>query len=97
MGIYAPRFTKATLPSCNFLKIFLSNRFRSQNFAWKCYVIIIFHRETLEENNTALEQERKLNVELLYSIFPADIAENLWLGKQVQAKTLSVSVVRFGL
>jgi len=53
--------------------------------------IIIFERETLQENNTALEQERKLNVELLYSIFPADIAENLWLGKQVQAQTLSVS------
>nr|CAB3251390.1 guanylate cyclase soluble subunit alpha-2-like [Phallusia mammillata] len=45
-------------------------------------------RASLEENNNALEQERRLNVELLYSIFPADIAENLWLGKQVKARQL---------
>ncbi|XP_026691493.2 guanylate cyclase soluble subunit alpha-2 isoform X1 [Ciona intestinalis] len=45
-------------------------------------------RGTLEENNNALEQERRLNVDLLYSIFPVDIAEDLWLGKQVKARQL---------
>ncbi|XP_076823651.1 uncharacterized protein LOC143469725 isoform X2 [Clavelina lepadiformis] len=52
-------------------------------------------KETLEENNNALEQERRLNVELLFSIFPADIAEDLWLGKQVQAKTLESVTMLF--
>uniref|UniRef100_H2Z230 guanylate cyclase n=1 Tax=Ciona savignyi TaxID=51511 RepID=H2Z230_CIOSA len=45
-------------------------------------------RGSLEENNEALEQERRLNVDLLYSIFPVDIAEDLWLGKQVKARQL---------
>jgi len=51
---------------------------------------LLLGRKSLEENNSALEQERRLNVELLYSIFPAEIAEDLWMGKQVKAKQLKV-------
>nr|XP_039258441.1 guanylate cyclase soluble subunit alpha-1-like isoform X1 [Styela clava] len=45
-------------------------------------------RSTCEENNHALEKERRLNTELLYSIFPADVAEDLWMGKQIKARKI---------
>lgn len=38
----------------------------------------------------ALEQEKNLNVDLLYSMFPSDIAKVLLTGKKVQAKKVKV-------
>jgi len=49
---------------------------------------LVLARETLEENNRALESERKLNVELLYSMFPADVAKTLLTGNNIIAKEL---------
>lgn len=46
----------------------------------------------MEENNSALERERRLNVDLLNSIFPADIAQDLWLGRQVETREFQVSL-----
>lgn len=38
-------------------------------------------KNSIEEGNAAVAKERKKNVSLLYLIFPAEIAESLWLGK----------------
>lgn len=46
-------------------------------------------KSSIEEANSAVAQERKKNVSLLHLIFPADIAENLWDGSTVDAKTYS--------
>lgn len=40
-------------------------------------------KNSIEEGNAAVAKERKTNVSLLYLIFPAEIAESLWLGKFV--------------
>lgn len=37
-------------------------------------------KNSIEEGNAAVAKERKKNVSLLYLIFPAEIAESLWLG-----------------
>lgn len=44
-------------------------------------------RASIEEGNAAVAKERKKNVSLLNLIFPSDIAENLWCGKPIEAKT----------
>lgn len=46
-------------------------------------------KSSIEEANSAVAQERKKNVSLLHLIFPAEIAENLWDGSTVDAKTYS--------
>ena len=51
----------------------------------------LLSRETLEENTMALEQEKNLNVELLYSMFPSDIAKILLTGKNIQARKVKVN------
>lgn len=44
-------------------------------------------KSSIEEANSAVIKERKKNVSLLHLIFPAEIAENLWDGSTVDAKT----------
>lgn len=44
-------------------------------------------KNSIEEGNKAVAKERKKNVSLLYLIFPPEIAEALWLGNIVDAKT----------
>lgn len=44
-------------------------------------------KSSIEEGNAAVAKERKKNVSLLYLIFPAEIAESLWLGSTIDAKT----------
>lgn len=44
-------------------------------------------KSSIEEGNTAVMKERKKNVSLLHLIFPAEIAESLWLGSAIEAKT----------
>ncbi|XP_041054413.1 guanylate cyclase soluble subunit alpha-2 isoform X1 [Carcharodon carcharias] len=43
-------------------------------------------KATLENAHQALEEEKKKTVDLLYSIFPGDVAQQLWQGKSVQAR-----------
>ncbi|MBN3309528.1 GCYA2 cyclase, partial [Amia calva] len=43
-------------------------------------------KATLERTHQALEEEKKKTVDLLYSIFPGDVAQQLWQGKSVQAR-----------
>ncbi|XP_041438618.1 guanylate cyclase soluble subunit alpha-2-like [Xenopus laevis] len=43
-------------------------------------------KATLEKTHQALEEEKKKTVDLLYSIFPGDVAQQLWEGKSVQAR-----------
>ncbi|XP_075707699.1 guanylate cyclase soluble subunit alpha-2 [Rhinoderma darwinii] len=43
-------------------------------------------KATLEKTHQALEEEKKKTVDLLYSIFPGDVAQHLWEGKSVQAR-----------
>ncbi|XP_017083291.2 head-specific guanylate cyclase [Drosophila eugracilis] len=44
-------------------------------------------KNSIEEANSAVTKERKKNVSLLHLIFPAEIAEKLWLGSSIDAKT----------
>lgn len=44
-------------------------------------------KSSIEEGNAAVTKERKKNVSLLQLIFPEDIAERLWLGSQIDAKS----------
>ncbi|KAM7360551.1 guanylate cyclase 1 soluble subunit alpha 2 [Cochliomyia hominivorax] len=44
-------------------------------------------KSSIEEANAAVTKERKKNVSLLHLIFPAEIAERLWLGASIDAKT----------
>nr|XP_014090710.2 head-specific guanylate cyclase [Bactrocera oleae] len=44
-------------------------------------------KSSIEEANAAVAKERKKNVSLLHLIFPAEIAERLWLGASIDAKT----------
>ncbi|XP_067841524.1 guanylate cyclase soluble subunit alpha-2 [Heptranchias perlo] len=43
-------------------------------------------KATLEKAHQDLEEEKKKTVDLLYSIFPGDVAQQLWQGKSVQAR-----------
>ncbi|KAJ8343165.1 hypothetical protein SKAU_G00304940 [Synaphobranchus kaupii] len=43
-------------------------------------------KATLERTHQALEEEKKRTVDLLYSIFPGDVAQQLWQGQVVQAR-----------
>uniref|UniRef100_A0A4W3JDA1 guanylate cyclase n=1 Tax=Callorhinchus milii TaxID=7868 RepID=A0A4W3JDA1_CALMI len=43
-------------------------------------------KATLENTHQALEEEKKKTVDLLYSIFPGNVAQELWQGEPVQAK-----------
>lgn len=40
-------------------------------------------KSSIEEGNIAVMKERKKNVSLLHLIFPAEIAESLWLGRKI--------------
>lgn len=44
-------------------------------------------KKEVEEGHEAVSKERKKNVSLLQLIFPDEIAEKLWLGKQVDAQS----------
>ncbi|XP_040188083.1 guanylate cyclase soluble subunit alpha-1 [Rana temporaria] len=44
---------------------------------------------TLELAHQALEEEKKKTVDLLFSIFPGEVAQQLWQGQTVQAKKFS--------
>lgn len=43
-------------------------------------------KATLECTHQALEEEKKKTVDLLISIFPEEVAQQLWQGQQVQAR-----------
>ncbi|MEE6509718.1 hypothetical protein FKM82_027463 [Ascaphus truei] len=43
-------------------------------------------KATLEHTHQALEEEKKKTVDLLCSIFPGEVAQQLWQGQTVQAK-----------
>ncbi|KYO46284.1 guanylate cyclase soluble subunit alpha-3 [Alligator mississippiensis] len=46
-------------------------------------------KATLEQAHQALEEEKKKTVDLLFSIFPGEVAQQLWQGQVVQAKKFS--------
>ncbi|XP_035307876.1 guanylate cyclase soluble subunit alpha-1 isoform X3 [Cricetulus griseus] len=46
-------------------------------------------KATLEHAHQALEEEKKKTVDLLCSIFPSEVAQQLWQGQIVQAKKFS--------
>ncbi|XP_018415218.1 PREDICTED: guanylate cyclase soluble subunit alpha-3 [Nanorana parkeri] len=46
-------------------------------------------KSTLELTHHALEEEKKRTVDLLFSIFPGEVAQQLWQGQTVQAKKFS--------
>lgn len=46
-------------------------------------------KATLEQAHLALEEEKKKTVDLLCSIFPCEVAQQLWQGQVVQAKKFS--------
>ncbi|XP_044080600.1 guanylate cyclase soluble subunit alpha-1 [Neovison vison] len=46
-------------------------------------------KATLEQAHQALEEEKKKTVDLLCSIFPSEVAQQLWQGQVVQAKKFS--------
>ncbi|XP_056138858.1 guanylate cyclase soluble subunit alpha-2 [Lampris incognitus] len=43
-------------------------------------------KATLEKTHQALEEEKRRTVDLLYSIFPGDVAQKLWQGQHVPAR-----------
>ncbi|KAK1899658.1 Guanylate cyclase soluble subunit alpha-2 [Dissostichus eleginoides] len=43
-------------------------------------------KATLEKTHQALEEEKRRTVDLLYSIFPGDVAQKLWQGQPVPAR-----------
>ncbi|CAL8361574.1 unnamed protein product [Merluccius merluccius] len=43
-------------------------------------------KATLEKTHQALEEEKRRTVDLLYSIFPGDVAQRLWQGQPVPAR-----------
>uniref|UniRef100_A0A4W5KNE7 guanylate cyclase n=1 Tax=Hucho hucho TaxID=62062 RepID=A0A4W5KNE7_9TELE len=43
-------------------------------------------KATLEKTHQALEEEKRRTVDLLYSIFPGDVAQKLWQGESVPAR-----------
>nr|XP_029508542.1 guanylate cyclase soluble subunit alpha-2 [Oncorhynchus nerka] len=43
-------------------------------------------KATLENTHQALEEEKRRTVDLLYSIFPGDVAQKLWQGESVPAR-----------
>lgn len=43
-------------------------------------------KATLERTHQALEEEKKRTVDLLYTIFPGDVAQQLWQGEVVRAR-----------
>lgn len=46
----------------------------------------ILSQATLERTHQALEEEKRRTVDLLYSIFPGDVAQKLWQGQPVPAR-----------
>ncbi|KAJ1216262.1 hypothetical protein NDU88_003866 [Pleurodeles waltl] len=52
-------------------------------------------KETLEMAHQALEEEKKKTVDLLFSIFPGEVAQQLWQGQVVQAKKFSQVTMLF--
>lgn len=54
-------------------------------------------KSSIEEGNIAVMKERKKNVSLLHLIFPAEIAESLWLGKGILIHKALPFYIIFGL
>ncbi|EHB10264.1 Guanylate cyclase soluble subunit alpha-3 [Heterocephalus glaber] len=52
-------------------------------------------KATLEQAHHALEEEKKKTVDLLCSIFPSEVAQQLWQGQVVQAKKFSSVTMLF--
>lgn len=52
-------------------------------------------KATLEHAHQALEEEKKKTVDLLCSIFPSEVAQQLWQGQMVQAKKFSEVTMLF--
>ncbi|XP_015448777.1 guanylate cyclase soluble subunit alpha-1 isoform X2 [Pteropus alecto] len=52
-------------------------------------------KATLEQAHQALEEEKKKTVDLLCSIFPCEVAQQLWQGQVVQAKKFSSVTMLF--
>lgn len=50
-------------------------------------------KNSIEEGNAAVAKERKKNVSLLYLIFPAEIAESLWLGVYLCVRNVHMSEI----
>lgn len=46
----------------------------------------LLSQATLERTHQALEEEKRRTVDLLYSIFPGDVAQKLWQGTPVPAR-----------
>ncbi|XP_078258621.1 guanylate cyclase soluble subunit alpha-2 isoform X2 [Rhinoraja longicauda] len=63
--------------------ILLGEQAKAQDGLKKCMDKL---KATLENAHQALEEEKKKTVDLLYSIFPGDIAQQLWQAKSVQAR-----------
>lgn len=48
--------------------------------------LALLFQATLERTHQALEEEKRRTVDLLYSIFPGDVAQKLWQGQPVPAR-----------
>lgn len=52
-------------------------------------------KAALEQAHQALEEEKRKTVELLFTIFPGNVAQRLWQGLPVQAKKFDAVTVLF--
>ncbi|XP_015200012.1 guanylate cyclase soluble subunit alpha-1 isoform X2 [Lepisosteus oculatus] len=52
-------------------------------------------KAALEQAHRALEEEKKKTVDLLFTIFPGAVAQQLWQGQQVQAKKFDNVTILF--
>lgn len=52
-------------------------------------------KAALEQAHLALEEEKRKTVELLFTIFPGNVAQRLWQGLPVQAKKFDAVTVLF--
>lgn len=71
----------AVLVRCNspvYISVFM--KIRSQ------ITQLVSSQATLERTHQALEEEKRRTVDLLYSIFPGDVAQKLWQGQPVPAR-----------
>lgn len=50
------------------------------------HCVVVPPQATLERTHQALEEEKRRTVDLLYSIFPGDVAQKLWQGQPVPAR-----------
>lgn len=74
----------AVLHSITVTSSFIKEKHAEQNLYMS--LSSLFSQATLERTHQALEEEKRRTVDLLYSIFPGDVAQKLWQGQPVPAR-----------